>query len=84
MIQWLIYEQFGVEYSVFYIPQLLKNMGFSYQKAKFVGRCQGSCRIFYKFLSSIISKNIVLWLTSLVESSSTSHPANFSLVPPGR
>ena len=48
------------------------------------GRCQGSCRIFYKFLSSIISKNIVLWLTSLVESSSTSHPANFSLVPPGR
>ena len=38
---------------------------------------------FYKFLSSIISKKIVLWLTSLVESSSTSHPANFSLVPPG-
>jgi transposase len=37
MIQWLIYEKFGVEYSVFYIPQLLKNMGFSYQKAKFVG-----------------------------------------------
>jgi transposase len=36
MIQWLIYEKFGVEYSVFYIPQLLKNMGFSYQKAKFV------------------------------------------------
>ena len=36
MIQWLIYEKFGVEYSVYYIPQLLKNMGFSYQKAKFV------------------------------------------------
>jgi transposase len=36
MIQWLIYENFGVEYSVYYIPQLLKNMGFSYQKAKFV------------------------------------------------
>ena len=36
MIQWLIYEKFGVEYSVHYIPQLLKNMGFSYQKAKFV------------------------------------------------
>jgi transposase len=35
MIQWLIYEKFGVEYSVFYIPQLLKNMDFSYQKAKF-------------------------------------------------
>lgn len=36
MIQWLIYEKFGIEYSVYYIPQLLKNMGFSYQKAKFV------------------------------------------------
>jgi len=36
MIQWLIYEKFGVEYCVHYIPQLLKNMGFSYQKAKFV------------------------------------------------
>jgi transposase len=35
MIQWLIYEKFGVQYSVFYIPQLLKNMGFSFQKAKF-------------------------------------------------
>ena len=36
MIQWLIYERFGVQYSVNYISQLLKNMGFSYQKAKFV------------------------------------------------
>lgn len=36
MIQYLIYERFGVEYSVNYIAQLLKNMGFSYQKAKFV------------------------------------------------
>ncbi|MDI6791458.1 MAG: IS630 family transposase [bacterium] len=36
MIQHLIYEKFGVFYSVFYISQLLKNMGFSYQKAKFV------------------------------------------------
>jgi len=36
MIQWLIFERFGVEYSVEYIAQLLKNMGFSYQKAKFV------------------------------------------------
>lgn len=35
MIQWLIYERFGVEYSAYYIPQLLKNMEFSYQKAKF-------------------------------------------------
>jgi hypothetical protein len=36
MIQDLIYERFGVFYSVNYISQLLKNMGFSYQKAKFV------------------------------------------------
>jgi len=36
MIQSLIYERFGVFYSVHYISQLLKNMGFSYQKAKFV------------------------------------------------
>lgn len=36
MIQSLIYERFGVFYSVHYISQLLKNMGFSYQKAKFI------------------------------------------------
>jgi transposase len=36
MIQALIHERFGVFYSVHYISQLLKNMGFSYQKAKFV------------------------------------------------
>ena len=36
MIQALIYERFGVQYNVFYISQLLRNMGFSYQKAKFV------------------------------------------------
>jgi hypothetical protein len=36
MIQYLIYERFGVFYSVCYIAQLLKNMGFSYQKAAFV------------------------------------------------
>ena len=36
MIQQLIYEKFGVSYSVHYIAQLLKNMGFSFQKAKFV------------------------------------------------
>ena len=36
MIQHLIYEKFGVFYSVNYIAQLLKNMGFSFQKAKFV------------------------------------------------
>ena len=36
MVQTLIYEKFGVLYSVNYISQLLKNLGFSYQKAKFV------------------------------------------------
>lgn len=36
MIRHLIYEKFGIYYSVFYISQLLKNMGFSYQKARFV------------------------------------------------
>ena len=30
MIQQLIYERFGVYYNVFYIAQLLKNLGFSY------------------------------------------------------
>lgn len=36
MIQHLILEQFGVFYSVFYISQLLKSLGFSFQKAAFV------------------------------------------------
>jgi transposase len=36
MIQQLIYDRFGVYYNVFYIAQLLKNLGFSYQKAAFV------------------------------------------------
>jgi transposase len=36
MIQQLIYTRFGVYYNVFYIAQLLKNLGFSYQKAAFV------------------------------------------------
>jgi len=36
MIQKLIYERFGVFYSVHYISQLLINMGFSYQKARFI------------------------------------------------
>ncbi len=36
MIQTLIDEKFSVFYSVNYIAQLLKNMGFTYQKAKFV------------------------------------------------
>jgi transposase len=36
MIQQLIYDRFGLFYNVFYIAQLLKNLGFSYQKAAFV------------------------------------------------
>ena len=36
MIQHLIYEKYGVCYSVHYISQLLKAMGFSFQKARFV------------------------------------------------
>ena len=36
MIQQLIYERFEVFYNVFYLAQLLKHLGFSYQKAAFV------------------------------------------------
>jgi transposase len=36
MIQQLIYDRFGVFSNVFYIAQLLKNLGFSYQKAAFI------------------------------------------------
>ena len=36
MIQQMIFERFGVYYNIFYIAQLLKNLGFSYQKAAFV------------------------------------------------
>jgi transposase len=36
MIQHLLYKKFGIFYSVHYISQLLKNMGYSYQKARFV------------------------------------------------
>jgi transposase len=36
MIQQVIYDRFGVFYNVFYIAQLLRNLGFSYQKAAFV------------------------------------------------
>lgn len=35
MIQTLIYDRFGVFYAVNYIAQLLKDMGFSFQKARF-------------------------------------------------
>jgi len=36
LIQDLIYTRFGVEYTPHYIAELLKNMGFSYQKARFI------------------------------------------------
>jgi hypothetical protein len=36
MVQHLIQEKFGVFYSVHYLSQLLRNLGFSYQKARFV------------------------------------------------
>ena len=36
MLQALIYEKFGVFYAVNYISRLLKDMGFSWQKARFV------------------------------------------------
>lgn len=36
MIQELIFERFGVYYNIFYIAQLLKSLGFSWQKAAFV------------------------------------------------
>ena len=36
LIQDLIYTRFGVEYNPHYVAELLKNMGFSYQKARFV------------------------------------------------
>ena len=40
MIQELILEKFGVFYSVNYLSQLLRTLGFSYQKAKFVAANQ--------------------------------------------
>ncbi len=36
LIQDLIHRRFGVNYSFHYVAQLLKNMGYSYQKARFV------------------------------------------------
>ncbi|MDD9950341.1 MAG: IS630 family transposase, partial [Zetaproteobacteria bacterium] len=37
MISLLVEREFGVKYSTKYVPQLLKRLGFSYQKAKFEG-----------------------------------------------
>jgi transposase len=36
MIQQMIFDRFGVFYSVYYIAELLKNLGFSWQKAAFI------------------------------------------------
>ncbi len=36
MIEQLIHERFGIVYNVLYIAELLKHLGFSYQKAAFV------------------------------------------------
>jgi transposase len=36
MIQYLIEHRYGIYYSVHYISELLKSLGFSYQKARFV------------------------------------------------
>ncbi len=36
LIQQLIFDRFGVLYNIFYISELLKNLGFSWQKAAFV------------------------------------------------
>ncbi len=36
LIQTLIYREFGVLYNAHYISELLRNLGFSYQKARFV------------------------------------------------
>jgi transposase len=40
MIQELIHQEFGKLYSVNYISELLKNMGFSFQKARFIAAAQ--------------------------------------------
>jgi transposase len=40
MLQELIHREFGIFYSVHYISELLKNMGFSFQKARFVAANQ--------------------------------------------
>lgn len=36
LIQQVIYREFGAEYNVHYVAALLKNLGFSFQKARFV------------------------------------------------
>jgi transposase len=67
MVQELIHERFGVVYSVFYIAELLKNMGFSYQKAKFVSdhlnekkRAQWLAETWPKIMALAKEKNVYL------------------------
>ncbi len=67
MVQELIHERFGVVYSVYYIAELLKNMGFSYQKAKFVSdhlnedkRAQWLAETWPKILASAKKRNAYL------------------------
>ena len=67
MIQQLIKERFGVSYSVFYIAQLLKNLGFSYQKAAFVSdhldevaRRRWRCRVWPDILRQAREKKALL------------------------
>jgi transposase len=64
MIQHLIYTEFGISYCVHYVSQLLKNMGFSYQKARFVSdhldeeaRKQWLSKIWPEILASAKKKN---------------------------
>jgi transposase len=67
MIQQLIYDRFGVLYNVFYIAQLLKNMGFSFQKAAFVSdhldeakRAEWRTKTWPKLLRTAKKKNALL------------------------
>ena len=45
MIQALIWREFGKLYNVHYVSELLKNLGFSFQKARFIsGHLDGERR----------------------------------------
>ena len=55
MIQELIYQKFGVLYSVKYLSELLKNLGFSYQKARFA--------VGGKDPENILKRKVWLWHT---------------------
>ena len=68
MIQQLIWERFGVFYNVHYLSALLKSMGYSYQKARFVSghldpqaRAQWLSRQWPKILELAQRKNAYLF-----------------------